>query len=66
MKTGCGIEKTQYETRERLERVWIGRIGGHLGRKSDGRAGKRTLWRRWREFELLVQMYEALNSSTPG
>jgi len=45
---------------------WIGRIGGYLGRQSDGRAGVRTLWRGWRDFELLVQMYEALNSSAPG
>lgn len=40
---------------------WIGRIGGHLGRKRDGRPGVRTLWRGWRDFELLVSMFIALH-----
>ncbi|MEW6238623.1 MAG: IS4 family transposase [Candidatus Omnitrophota bacterium] len=42
-------------------RLWIGRIGGHLGRKRDGQPGVRTLWRGWRDFELIVSMYIALN-----
>lgn len=42
-------------------RFWIGRIGGHLGRKRDGMPGIRTLWRGWRDFELLVSMYTALH-----
>ncbi|MEW6237250.1 MAG: IS4 family transposase [Candidatus Omnitrophota bacterium] len=43
-----------------LVRYWIGRIGGHLGRKRDGQPGVRTLWRGWRDFELIVSMYIAL------
>ncbi len=37
--------------------LWIGRIGGHLGRKSDGMPGVRTLWRGWRDLDLLSAMY---------
>jgi hypothetical protein len=37
--------------------LWIGRLGGHLGRKSDGMPGVTTLWRGWRDLENLVVMY---------
>ena len=37
--------------------LWIGRLGGHLGRKSDGMPGVRTLWRGWRDLDLLVTMF---------
>lgn len=118
LKSGCRIEKLQFETAERLEKVvalyapvavrilqlrewsrlepeapctiiltpnqwrslwtyihkkhptsgtspptirqatlWIGRLGGHLGRKSDGMPGVRTLWRGWRDLDLLAAMY---------
>ena len=33
----------------------IGRMGGHLGRKCDGAPGVRSLWKGWRDLELLVQ-----------
>lgn len=33
----------------------IGRLGGHLGRKSDGMPGVRSLWRGWRDLQLLVE-----------
>ena len=33
----------------------IGRLGGHLGRKCDGMPGMKTLWRGWRDLQLLVQ-----------
>ena len=33
---------------------WIGRLGGHLGRKRDGMPGVRTLWRGWRDRAILV------------
>jgi hypothetical protein len=33
---------------------WIGRLGGHLGRKCDGLPGVRTLWRGWRDLTILV------------
>jgi hypothetical protein len=32
----------------------IGRMGGHLGRKGDGMPGVRTLWKGWRDLQLLV------------
>jgi transposase-like protein/transposase Tn5 family protein len=38
---------------------WIGRLGGHLGRRRDGRPGVRTLWRGWRDLALLVAGYRA-------
>ena len=38
---------------------WIGRLGGHLGRKGDGMPGVRTLWRGWRDLQLLVAGYRA-------
>lgn len=37
--------------------LWIGRLGGHLGRKGDGMPGVTTLWRGWRDLENLVVMY---------
>lgn len=37
--------------------LWIGRLGGHLGRKSDGMPGVRTLWKGWRDLQLLTVMY---------
>lgn len=40
---------------------YIGRLGGHLGRKSDGLPGVRTLWRGWRALALLVAGYRAAN-----
>jgi hypothetical protein len=38
---------------------WIGRLGGHLGRKRDGMPGMRTLWRGWRDLAILVAGYRA-------
>ena len=40
--------------------LWIARIGGHLGRKSDGMPGVRTLWRGWRDLALLAELYRSL------
>jgi hypothetical protein len=37
--------------------LWIGRLGGHLNRKSDGMPGVRTLWRGWRDLTILVTGY---------
>jgi hypothetical protein len=34
--------------------MWIGRLGGHLGRKQDRLPGVRTLWRGWRDLTLLT------------
>jgi hypothetical protein len=33
---------------------WIGRLGGHLGRKHDGLPGVRTLWRGWRDLSIMM------------
>jgi hypothetical protein len=35
----------------------LGRLGGHAGRKSDGMPGVRSLWRGWRDLQLLVDGY---------
>lgn len=37
--------------------LWIGRLGGHLGRKRDGMPGVRTLWRGWRDLEMMITIY---------
>lgn len=37
--------------------LWIGRLGGHLNRKSDRLPGVRTLWRGWRDLNMLVLGY---------
>ena len=42
---------------------WIGRLGGHLGRKRDGLPGVRTLWRGWRDLAILVAGYRAAQQS---
>lgn len=39
--------------------MWIGKLGGHIGRKSDGMPGVRTLWRGWQDLQLLTVMYKA-------
>lgn len=39
--------------------LWIGRLGGHLGRKRDGLPGVRTLWRGMRDLAILVAGYRA-------
>lgn len=42
--------------------LWIGRLGGHLGRKSDGMPGVTTLWRGWRDLENLAAIYCAITT----
>jgi Transposase DNA-binding/Transposase Tn5 dimerisation domain len=37
--------------------LWIGRLGGHLNRKHDGMPGVRTLWRGYRDLNILVRGY---------
>jgi Transposase DNA-binding/Transposase Tn5 dimerisation domain len=39
--------------------LWIGRLGGHLNRKSDGMPGVRTLWRGLHDLTLLVAGFQA-------
>jgi hypothetical protein len=43
--------------------LWIGRLGGHLGRKSDGLPGVRTLWRGWRDLAIMVYGYQLSRTS---
>jgi hypothetical protein len=43
--------------------LWIGRLGGHLNRKRDGMPGVRTLWRGWRDLNLMLPIYQAGKSS---
>lgn len=42
--------------------LWIGRLGGHLNRKSDGMPGVRTLWKGLRDLSLLVEGFRAAPS----
>jgi len=35
----------------------LGRLGGHLGRKCDGMPGVRSLWRGWRDLQVLLEGY---------
>jgi hypothetical protein len=46
--------------------AWLGRLGGHLGRKRDGPPGVRTLWRGWRDLQLLVMGYRAARGTAAG
>jgi hypothetical protein len=43
----------------------IGRLGGHLGRKCDGLPGVRSLWKGWRDLQLLVRHHRLLRSHGP-
>jgi hypothetical protein len=36
---------------------WIGKLGGHLGRKSDGPPGLKTIWRGYQRLRDLVELY---------
>lgn len=40
--------------------LWIGRLGGHLNRKSDGMPGVRTLWLGFRDLAIMSEMYQLL------
>lgn len=40
--------------------LWIGRLGGHVGRKGDGMPGIRVLWRGWRDLSRFVAVARAL------
>lgn len=37
----------------------IGRMGGHLGRKRDGKPGIKTLWRGWSDLQIIVDFLRA-------
>jgi hypothetical protein len=41
----------------RAQDFWrqVARMGGHLGRKSDGPPGWRTLWRGWQDLAIMTE-----------
>jgi len=43
--------------------LWIGRMGGHQGRKGDGLPGVTVLWRGWRDLMLLSEFYVTVRHS---
>jgi hypothetical protein len=45
--------------------LWIGRLGGHLGRRGDGPPGVRTLWRGLRDLAVLTELFEILHHRPP-
>jgi hypothetical protein len=54
--------QTKPPTMEQVVR-WIGRLGGHLGRKRDGMPGVRTLWRGFRDLSVLAAGFHAGRTS---
>ena len=40
--------------------MWIGRLGGHLGRKSDGPPGLKTVWQGYQQLCHAASVYELL------
>ncbi len=45
---------------------WIGRLGGHLGRKSDGPPGVKTVWRGYQRICDAAEVYEKLSQQNLG
>ena len=45
---------------------WIGRLGGHLGRKQDGPPGLKTVWRGYQQLCAATRMYELMNNTKFG
>jgi len=46
--------------------MWIGRLGGHLGRKSDGPSGLKTVWRGYEQLCHAASVYEIMASENLG
>ena len=40
--------------------MWIGRLGGHLGRKSDGPPGLKTVWQGYQQLCHAASVYELM------
>jgi hypothetical protein len=57
--TGTGAEEQTTVPTMAQAIQWLGRLGGHLGRKRDGLPGTRTLWRGWRDLAVLVGGFRA-------
>lgn len=45
---------------------WIGRLGGHLGRKGDGPPGPKTIWRGYQQLCTAATVYELINNQKFG
>ena len=45
---------------------WIGRLGGHLGRKSDGPPGLKTVWLGYQRICDAANVYEILTTPNFG
>jgi hypothetical protein len=52
---GCNLPKKTPSLHDVL--IWIGRLGGFLGRNSDRKPGFTSLWRGWQRFEEIVEDY---------
>ncbi len=46
--------------------LWFGRLGGHLGRKSDGPPGLKTVWQGYRQLCNAASVYELTNLENLG
>ncbi|HBF38650.1 MAG TPA: hypothetical protein DDW50_15195 [Firmicutes bacterium] len=67
LKSGCGIEDLQLETKERLEILILTKLGGFLVRKHDGKPGVKVLWRvlqKLNEGLLFVGYFRSIQSSS--
>ncbi|MBI2917527.1 MAG: hypothetical protein HYY01_05980 [Chloroflexi bacterium] len=43
----------------------VGRLGGHLGRKSDGEPGAESLWTGLQRLDDLTAMYKVMTGNHP-
>lgn len=46
--------------------MWIGKLGGHLGRKSDGPPGLKTVWQGYQQLCYATNVYELMNLKNLG
>ncbi len=71
MALHCYINKTHIVPQEPPNLItavkWLARLGGFLGRKSDGFPGPQVLWRGWRRLEDITATFNILrNQETCG
>ena len=45
---------------------WIGKMGGHLGRKSDGMPGLEVIWRGYRKLMTSMELYNVMTKVNSG
>ena len=46
--------------------AWIGKLGGHLGRKSDGPPGLKTVWRGYKRLCDAMDIYDIISFKNLG